>query len=159
MSSFFRFWRLLEIADAARRSNPASCRSDTHPFKEFFQMPKKKNTEANPRNGKPASRQPAESAIPAAKGPLPDWRSEIRTFLLGEQVVKHFGRAAGDAQLILDALQAQGWASLIDNPLPRIPGRNRKTHLHDVIENFNRRLDRPLVKLRRSGDRVGWEIL
>jgi hypothetical protein len=122
-------------------------------------MPSKKPSDDNPRNGKPAFRQTAEPARPAADGPLPDWQGKGRTLLLRGHIVKHFGRTSADAQAILDALQASGWAPFIDNPLPRIPGRSHKRHLHDVIENFNRRLDCPLLKLRRNGDRIGWEIL
>jgi hypothetical protein len=90
---------------------------------------------------------------------VPHWHAESRTLIFTGKVVKHFRRASPDVQLLLDALQAHGWVPFIDNPLPRIPGRNRKLHLHDVIQNFNRRLDRKLIQLRCSGDRVGWEIL
>jgi hypothetical protein len=122
-------------------------------------MPGKKHSDAKHRMGKPASRQSAQPARSRAGDPSPVWKGKQRTLFFGKCVVKHFGRTASDAQLLLDALQGHQWAPFIDNPLPRTPGQSRKRHLHDVIQNFNRSLDCPLIKLRNDGDRVGWELL
>jgi hypothetical protein len=120
-------------------------------------MPKNPQSDGNRRNRQHRSLPVGEPAPTAAE--LPQWQSTKRTLFLRGHIVKHFGRTNADAQVILDALQAHAWVPFIDNPLPRTPGRSRKRHLHDVIENFNRRLDCPLLKLRRDGDRIGWEIL
>jgi hypothetical protein len=55
--------------------------------------------------------------------------------------VKRFGQPAPNVELILEAFEELNWPRSIDDPLPRVPGRNRKRGLHTTIQNLNRRLD------------------
>ena len=105
-------------------------------------MPRKKPPDGNHRNGKPASR--------------PIWRGRVLWFR--GHALKRFGRPAPDVELILEALQEQNWIPFIDDPLPPKRGRDSKRRLHMAIQNFNRRLDLPWLRLRGdgSGTRVGW---
>ncbi len=70
-------------------------------------MPGKKHSDAKHRIGKPASRQTAEPARSRASDPSPVWKGKKRTLFFGNRVVKHFGRTASDAQVLLEALQGQ----------------------------------------------------
>jgi len=105
-------------------------------------MPTKKPSDDNHRNGKSPSH--------------PEWRGRILWFR--GRALKRFGRPAPDVELILEALQEQNWIPFIDDPLPPKPGRDPKHRLHRAIQNFNGRLDLPLLRLRGdgTGTRVGW---
>jgi hypothetical protein len=120
-------------------------------------MPKKKPSDGNDRNGKPTSDQTSKSARAASSAPQPRWCP--RTLWFEDCVVKKFGRPVRDVELLLAAFEEQGWPLFIDDPLPPIRGRNRKTRLQGAIRNFNRRLDSPLIRLRGNGfgTGIGWE--
>jgi hypothetical protein len=105
-------------------------------------MPRNKPSDDDHQNGKPCS--------------LPAWRGRVLWFR--GHALKRFGRLAPDVELILEAFQEQNWIAFIDDPLAPKPGRGRKRRLHMAIQNFNRRIDFPLLRLRGdgTGTRVGW---
>jgi hypothetical protein len=72
-------------------------------------------------------------------------------------VVKRFARPAPNMKANFDAFEQQSWAQRIKNPLPTVRGRDRKRHLHETIQNINRRLDHRLLVFR--GDGKGRGIL
>jgi hypothetical protein len=89
---------------------------------------------------------------------LPSWIGRVLRFR--GRVVRRYGRPAPDVELLLDVLQQHGFSPLwVDNPFPFELGANRKRHLHDTLQNFNRRLDYPCIALRGdgSGMRFRWE--
>jgi len=74
------------------------------------------------------------------------------------RVVKQLSYPSPDAELLLAAFEEQGWPQYIDDPLPPAKGRHRKRRLRNLIYNFNRRLDFPLIRLCGNGfgTGVGW---
>jgi hypothetical protein len=87
----------------------------------------------------------------------PYWERWTRTLFFNGRVVKRFARPAPNVEAILDAFEQQNWAQRINNPLSSVRGRDRKRHLHETIQNINRRLDHRLLVFR--GDATGRGIL
>lgn len=90
----------------------------------------------------------------------PVWDSLHRTLLFAGNVVKQFGRPSPNAEALLEEFQRRNWARRIEDPLPSVPGRNRKRRLHETIQNLNRRLDCPILIFRGdgSGKGVRWNL-
>jgi hypothetical protein len=80
-----------------------------------------------------------------------------RTLFFNGRVVKRFARPAPNVEAIFDAVEQQNWAQRIKNPFPTVRSRDRKRHLHETIQNINRRLDHRLLVFR--GDGTGRGIL
>src|SRR6266849_9696757 len=87
----------------------------------------------------------------------PLWDRWTRTLFFNGRVVKRFTRPAPNMEAIFDAFEQQRWSQRIRNPLSSVRGRDRKRHLHETIQNINRRLDHRLLVFR--GDGKGRGIL
>jgi hypothetical protein len=119
-------------------------------------MPRNNQSDGKHGNGRHASHPVEESASTVAA--RPHWQGSTATLFFMGCVVKRFDYPSRDAELLLAAFEEQSWPPFIDDPLPPERGRNSKTHLRNLIRNFNRRLDRPLLRLRGNafGTGVGW---
>ena len=87
----------------------------------------------------------------------PYWERWTRTLFFNGRVVKRFARPAPNIEAIFEAFEQQNWAQRIKNPLSSVRGRDQKRHLHETIQNINRRLDHRLLVFR--GDGKGRGIL
>jgi hypothetical protein len=100
----------------------------------------------------PASEQSEHAAVP-------HYDPVARVLWAGALVVKRFGQPARSQELILQALEEQGWPYAVDDPLPPKSRCNPKQRLHDTIQNLNRNQQHALIHFfgDGSGQRVGWE--
>jgi len=71
------------------------------------------------------------------QGLRPIWDPELRKLHVGNELVKHFRQPAVHQELIVTAFHEQHWPHRIDDPLPPQPGKNRKRHLRETIDNLN----------------------
>jgi hypothetical protein len=113
-------------------------------------MPTKSRFSAVRKKRKPGVRPTARAALPP-RYLRPRWDGWTRTLTFNGQVVKRFGRVAPNVELVLAAFERRKWAQRINNPLPAVRGRDRKRHLHETIQNINRRLDHRLLFFRGDG--------
>jgi hypothetical protein len=91
----------------------------------------------------------------------PHWDGEQRQLLCGEMVVKSFRVPAPNQELILAALEEEGWPAQIDDPLPIVHDVNPKARLHDTIKGLNRNQVHRLLRFvgDGTGRAVGWRLL
>ncbi|OAI54591.1 hypothetical protein AYO44_03355 [Planctomycetaceae bacterium SCGC AG-212-F19] len=91
---------------------------------------------------------------------LPSWDGMARELYVGGLVVKRFKQPAASQETILAAFQEDGWPFRIDDPLPPLPHRDAKRHLHDTINNLNRHQLHPLIRFLGDGKGEGicWEL-
>jgi hypothetical protein len=87
---------------------------------------------------------------------VPRWDDEVRQLWWDKYLIKEFRRPAANQELVLAALEEEGWPPRIDDPLPPTSGIDPKDRLHDTIKALNRHhLHR---MLRFGGDGTGWGI-
>jgi hypothetical protein len=91
---------------------------------------------------------------------LPHWDGEKRLLLWQERIVKCFRVPAANQELILAALEEEGWPDSIDDPLPVAHAINPKIRLHDTIKGLNRNQTHGLLRFvgDGTGRRVGWRL-
>jgi hypothetical protein len=91
----------------------------------------------------------------------PHWDPEVRELHLGGKLVKRFRWHAMNQELVLAALQEEGWPSRIDDPLPPHAEQDPKRRLSDTIKCLNRKQVNELIHFRSdgSGEGVIWEIV
>ncbi len=119
-------------------------------------MAKKKRYRVIPLRRKSGFRRTAGAVLPP-RDLRPHWDRWARTLSFNGALVKRFGRIAPNMEMVFEAFERRKWAQRINNPLPVISGRDRKRHLHETIQNINRRLDNRLLVFR--GDGTGRGIL
>ena len=88
----------------------------------------------------------------------PVWDSNRRELRLGDRVVKLFRWPAQNQEALLNAFQAQGWPTMIADPLPEDPKICAKRRLHDTIKCLNRRRIQKLIKFRGDGTGRGVKL-
>ena len=69
---------------------------------------------------------------------VPRWDSGRRELRWDHQLVKRYRLRAPNQEVILAALEEEGWPAHIDDPLPHEPDQDPKQRLHDAIKNLNR---------------------
>lgn len=91
----------------------------------------------------------------------PRWDKALRTFLVGEHLVKHFRVPSPNQEAILDAFQEEGWPRSVDDPLPPVSEQHPKRRLRDTVKGLNMHQISPLIRFRGdgTGQRVTWELL
>lgn len=90
----------------------------------------------------------------------PHWDSAARELWWAGRCVKQFHNDAALQRALLDALEAAGWPSRIENPLPGGQGVNRKKRLQSTVKNLNRGLAEGTIRFHMDGtaEAVRWEI-
>lgn len=68
----------------------------------------------------------------------PYWDNDSRQLWWHDCLIKAFHRPAVNQELILAALEEEGWPPRIDDPLPQVPNIDSKVRLHDTIKSLNR---------------------
>jgi hypothetical protein len=84
---------------------------------------------------------------------VPQWDSGCCELRWASQLVKRYRLPAPNQEVILTALQEEGWPPRIDDPLPRQPDHDPKQRLHDTIKNLNRHQVHRLLAF--TGDGTG----
>lgn len=87
----------------------------------------------------------------------PSWHPERSELRWGAQVIRRVRLMANPSniQLILDAFQAAGWPSRIDDPLPNGPDQQR---LHQAVLSLNEGLDVIRFHVQEGGQAVTWSV-
>jgi hypothetical protein len=92
----------------------------------------------------------------------PVWDEARRELRVGLTVVKRFKQPAANQELVLRALQEEGWPPRIDDPLPPEADQDPKRRLHSTISNLNRG-QRHGIKVHfegaGDGESVSWRLL
>jgi hypothetical protein len=93
----------------------------------------------------------------------PCWIASRRQLWLGSELVKQFARLAPHQSAILEAFQAAGWPTRIDNPLRQAPTAwlaVAKRRLRQTIDNLNRGMTPATIRFRGDGSGLGirWEL-
>ncbi len=97
---------------------------------------------------------PGNRAQPAVSLPeIPHWDAPLRQLMFGEKVVKRLQRPAKSQEVILTSFEEEHWPRRIDDPLPRVAGRDPKRRLRGVIESLNQNHVAPLIHF--FGDGTG----
>jgi hypothetical protein len=91
----------------------------------------------------------------------PCWDRETCQLWWGRHLIKEFRRPAVNQELVLAALQEEGWPPQIDDPLPPTTDIDPKVRLHDTIKALNRHQLHQVLRF--SGDGKGrairWNLL
>lgn len=67
----------------------------------------------------------------------PRWDGKVSQLWWGKHLVKEFRRPAVNQELVLAALEEEGWPPRIDDPLPPTDYIDPKVRLHDTIKALN----------------------
>ena len=96
-----------------------------------------------------------DSPTPPPTPEHPNWHRESGELRSGAQVIRRVRVMASPSniQLILNAFQAAGWPSRIDDPLPDGPDQQR---LHQAILSLNEGLDSIRFHVQEGGQAVTW---
>jgi hypothetical protein len=87
--------------------------------------------------------------------PVPHWQSARRELRWVRELVKRYRLPAPNQEMILGALEEEGWPPRIDDPLPRHPGQDSAQRLHDTIKALNRHQVNRLLVFERDGTGEG----
>lgn len=106
----------------------------------------------------------ATAAPDSAQAPspgLPRWDEEKRLLVWRGRIIKSFRVPAPNQELILSALEQDGWPPQIDDPLPVTAFVNPKVRLHDAIKGLNRHQVHRLLRFEGNGNGRGvcWRLL
>lgn len=144
----------------ARRFRP--CRGASFSARTFFVLTKEGAAFARTICPDVSPRVPP-AADPRSTGDAilaPRWDPVLRELYLGTALVKRFKRPAPHQELILTALQEEGWPVRIDDPLPHSPGQDARQRLHEAIKGLNRHQAIPLLRFVGDGTGKGlrWQL-
>jgi hypothetical protein len=70
-------------------------------------------------------------------------------------LIKEFRRPAANQELVLAALEEEGWPAKIDDPLPPTSGIDPRVRLHDTIKALNRHHLHQILRFRGDGKGQG----
>lgn len=84
----------------------------------------------------------------------PLWNAGTGELLWGDDVIRSvpIRKSPLNIQLILDAFQAAGWPSRIENPLPNGP-----QQLHEALRSLNRGLEKVVFRAQEGGEAIIWK--
>jgi hypothetical protein len=100
-----------------------------------------------------AAKRGADALPPGASRPR--WDGVLRQLRWWGFVVKEFRLPARNQEMILAALEEEGWPPHIDDPLPPVDGLDSKARLHDAIKCLNRNQVHRLLHFRGDGTGQG----
>jgi hypothetical protein len=78
------------------------------------------------------------TALTCSLSAAPRWDSGGRQLWWKDVLVKEFHCPAPNQELVMAALEEEGWPTRIDDPLPPTPEIDPKVRLHDTIKSLNR---------------------
>ncbi|HEY7425354.1 MAG TPA: hypothetical protein VH682_14070 [Gemmataceae bacterium] len=78
------------------------------------------------------------TAVHCSLSEVPQWNNAARQLWWRDFLIKEFHVPAPNQELVLAALEEEGWPARMDDPLPRALGINSKVRLHDTIKSLNR---------------------
>jgi hypothetical protein len=90
----------------------------------------------------------------------PVWDEDSRNLLYLGKVAKHLGQPASSQERIFQAFEEQDWAGVVYDPFvpdPDDPDYDAKEHLHQTIQNLNRRLRYIHFFGTGMGEAIGWD--
>src|SRR5262249_16035588 len=108
--------------------------------------------------GRPVGPLPARAAPPPPAA-RPCWDKRRRQLCWRGLVVKQFRSPAPNQELILDALQDEGWPAPLHHPLPHSPNHEPPRRLRAPVERPSLDQRRRVLRLRAAGNGCGvcWE--
>jgi hypothetical protein len=88
----------------------------------------------------------------------PRWDGEACQLWWKTLLIKEFRRPAANQELVLAALEEEGWPPRIDDPLPPTSIIDPKVRLHDTIKALNRHHLHPILRFSGNGkgQRIQW---
>jgi hypothetical protein len=91
----------------------------------------------------------------------PHWDRDRHELRFGSVVVKQFKLPSPNQEMILMALEEEGWPPRIDDPLPASKEVHAKQRLHDTIKSLNRKQKSRLLRFMGDGTGQGvrWEFI
>jgi hypothetical protein len=91
----------------------------------------------------------------------PYWDSGLRELWLDNCLVKRFRIPAHNQEVVLAALEEEGWPERMDDPLPPRQGIDPKVRLHDTIKALNRNQQRRCLCFQGdgSGQGIRWQVV
>jgi hypothetical protein len=95
----------------------------------------------------------------AAAGPAPPhWDGLLRRLCWQGLLVKEYRQPAANQELILAALEEEGWPARVDDPLPRGRDQDPKARLRAAVKALNGHQLHRLIRFRcdGTGEGVGW---
>lgn len=96
-----------------------------------------------------------EIAGPEFPAGSPHWDVDSRQLWWHDYLIKAFHRPAANQELILAALEEEGWPTRIDDPLPHVPNIDPKVRLHDTIKALNRHHVKRIIRFGGDGHGQG----
>jgi hypothetical protein len=99
---------------------------------------------------------PPDGAAPGLDSP--HWDALGRRLCWQGLLVKEYRQPAGNQELILAALEEEGWPPRIDDPLPQARGHDPKVRLRAAVKALNGHQLHRLIRFRcdGTGEGVGW---
>lgn len=95
------------------------------------------------------------TALPCSLPQVPRWDGQLRRLLWQSCLIREFHRHAPNQELVLTALEEEGWPAYIDDPLPHAPGVDPKLRLHDTIKSLNRNHLQRILRFGGDGSGLG----
>ncbi len=91
----------------------------------------------------------------------PHWDRDRHELRFGSVLVKQFKLPSPNQEMILMALEEEGWPPRIDDPLPASKEVHAKQRLHDTIKSLNRKQKTRLLRFMGDGTGQGirWEFI
>jgi hypothetical protein len=97
-------------------------------------------------------------ALPRSSSSYPHWDNSSRRLYWQNNLIKEYRRPAINQELVLAALEEEGWPSRIFDPLRPRGNIDPKIRLHDTIKALNRHHVYRIIHFRGdgTGQAVGW---
>jgi len=104
---------------------------------------------------------PAASSATSLPAKQPYYDGSRRLLTYDGQEALRFRRPSKVEGLVLLSFQEQNWREKIDDPLPRVPGKNPARRLRNAVANLNRRLQKSSLRFgsEDNGRAVYWYLL
>jgi hypothetical protein len=101
------------------------------------------------------------AAVSFSNTSTPVWDARLHQLSIGSEIIRRFTRPARAQELILAALQEEGWPSAIDDPLPAQFVQDPRRRLHYTVFNLNRGQDPLRIRffINGNGQTVRWRVV
>jgi hypothetical protein len=92
--------------------------------------------------------------------PVPKWDEARRELTVAGKIVKQFRLPSPNQEMVLTALEEEGWPPSISDPLPPYPGQDPKRRLQDTLKALNNHQKHRLIRFKGNGTGEGilWEL-